>query len=88
MVGPPIDFALLGRLNATVYVDDHFDCVFACLLRQPNCKSVNFVRGTPEDDNKNTCELNDETRNTMPTCLSEKPGYTYYGPPSVNINCE
>ncbi len=70
-----IGSVLAGHVISSSQVPSRIDCTFECLNDQ-RCASYNY-----EEGNKalHECELNSESKETKPSNLTGKEGYSYYG---------
>ena len=68
------DHAVVGHVISAFDVDNAIECGWECLTDK-RCVSYNYQVKTNQKD---ICEINDQTKSTKPTDYQPKPGVTYY----------
>ena len=70
-----LDTVLAGYVISKSQAPSRMDCAFDCLSDQ-RCGSYNYEEG---DKVLHVCELNSECKESKPSNLTGKAGYSYYG---------
>ena len=76
------DHTLVGQVINTTNVTDEFECQIKCIANN-TCKSFNVHPPAAVKD-KAICELNNKTRQMLPSQFKRKIGSNYYG--SVKVS--